>query len=185
MIVWKLVPGTEHCFASTNGEVRGALDYRISLHSGRCQVQVKRKGYKKRTKWFSVEHVVLLTFKGERLRTHPYCCHKNDIRTDNRLSNLYYGTRSSNRQDAMRNGRFDFAGMWERRKEKYGKAGTKDVKRKLRRIKLAWRKRVEIYGKRGRRWTTEQQIEATKKAWRTRKERYGPSGIRRNQCQSI
>jgi len=32
-------------------------------------------------------------------------CHINDIKTDNRLCNLRYGTRSDNMEDAVRNGR--------------------------------------------------------------------------------
>jgi hypothetical protein len=31
--------------------------------------------------------------------------HRNDVRTDNRLENLYYGTPSENMLDSLRNGR--------------------------------------------------------------------------------
>lgn len=33
-------------------------------------------------------------------------CHRNDIRHDNRLENLYIGTRAENTADAYRNGRY-------------------------------------------------------------------------------
>jgi hypothetical protein len=36
---------------------------------------------------------------------HPNVCHKNDIKTDNRLENLYWGTRKDNAEDSVRNGR--------------------------------------------------------------------------------
>lgn len=32
------------------------------------------------------------------------CCHINDIKTDNRIENLYWGTRFQNKKDSMRNG---------------------------------------------------------------------------------
>lgn len=36
-------------------------------------------------------------------------CHENDIKTDNRATNLSYGTRSKNLDDAVRNGRHHWA----------------------------------------------------------------------------
>jgi len=34
----------------------------------------------------------------------PLVCHRNDIKTDNRIENLYWGTHSNNRVDACNNG---------------------------------------------------------------------------------
>lgn len=50
-----------------------------------------------------VHVLVAETFIGKR-PDGKECCHKNDISTDNRLCNLYWGTRSENLQDAIRNG---------------------------------------------------------------------------------
>lgn len=52
-----------------------------------------------------VHNLVLELFVGPR----PEGClaaHKNDIKTDNRLENLYWATRSENAKDAIRNGKF-------------------------------------------------------------------------------
>jgi hypothetical protein len=38
----------------------------------------------------------------------PCVCHKNDIKTDNRIENLYWGTLKDNTKDAMKNGTFKF-----------------------------------------------------------------------------
>lgn len=52
----------------------------------------------------SVHHVVLQTFVGPRPNKKEGC-HKNDVRFDNRLSNLYWGTHKENLQDAIKNGK--------------------------------------------------------------------------------
>jgi hypothetical protein len=58
-------------------------------------------GVKRRRR--AVHHVVLEAF----VEPHPpglECLHGNDIKTDNRLSNLRWGTRSENAKDIIRNG---------------------------------------------------------------------------------
>jgi len=50
-----------------------------------------------------VHRLVLEAFKGP-CPAGLECCHDNDIGNDNRVSNLRWGTRSSNRHDCVRNG---------------------------------------------------------------------------------
>lgn len=52
-----------------------------------------------------VHRLVLAAFVGE-CPPGLLVCHRNDVPADNRLSNLYYGTRSENSADAFSNGRF-------------------------------------------------------------------------------
>ena len=55
-------------------------------------------------KRFYVHRLVMAAFVGNAPPEHEVC-HWNDIKTDNRLENLRYGTRSENRRDLIRNGR--------------------------------------------------------------------------------
>jgi hypothetical protein len=56
------------------------------------------------TKKVRVQRAVLIAFVGEPPAGHE-CCHRNGIPTDNRVENLYWGTRSDNMQDMLRHGR--------------------------------------------------------------------------------
>lgn len=47
---------------------------------------------------------VLLAFSGQAETGHENACHKNGIRTDNRLSNLRWGTHAGNSEDARKHG---------------------------------------------------------------------------------
>lgn len=78
---------------------------RPSLRTGYHLVGLSRNS--KRDNRF-VHHLVLLTFVGERPEGQE-ALHYNDIRTDNRLSNLSYGTRSDNTRDQVRNGKHNQA----------------------------------------------------------------------------
>ena len=53
--------------------------------------------------WFRVYRLVLLTFVGERPQGKE-AAHNNGIKTDNRLENLRYATRSENHLDKIRHG---------------------------------------------------------------------------------
>lgn len=52
-----------------------------------------------------VHRVLLEAFHGYASSNNPLACHLNDIKTDNRIENLYWGNRASNASDAVRNGR--------------------------------------------------------------------------------
>lgn len=51
-----------------------------------------------------VQYLVLETFIGP-CPSGMECCHRNDIKTDNRWTNLYWGTDQDNGKDRVRNGR--------------------------------------------------------------------------------
>jgi hypothetical protein len=61
--------------------------------------------WKERCKTVKVHRLVLLAFS-ETSENFPLACHRNGIKTDNRLSNLYWGTRSQNAQDSIKSGTF-------------------------------------------------------------------------------
>lgn len=54
---------------------------------------------------FGVHVVILTTFKGESMVAKSLCCHKDDVADNNVPDNLYWGTRKSNGEDAVKNGR--------------------------------------------------------------------------------
>lgn len=64
--------------------------------------------------------LVLLTFIGP-VPLNKECCHKNDIHNDNRLENLYYGTKIENMEDKYRNNPDKYIG------ENHGRAKLKEV----------------------------------------------------------
>lgn len=66
-----------------------------------CSVSLRQNGKPKRC---LVHHLILHAFRGERPEGH-IGRHLNDVKTDNRLDNLAYGTLKDNAQDALRNGR--------------------------------------------------------------------------------
>lgn len=53
---------------------------------------------------FFVHQLVMMAFVGP-CPEGMIVCHKNDVADDNRLENLYYGTKATNNTDAVRNGR--------------------------------------------------------------------------------
>lgn len=63
-----------------------------------CLYRDRRKNMKR------VHQLMLETFVGPRPKGKG-ACHRNDIKTDNRLENLYWGTRSENWGDAAKNGK--------------------------------------------------------------------------------
>ena len=117
MTTWKAIPGWEGCYeVSDDGQVRslartvGARRRGTRLIEGRILrpstarypvVQLCRDG--KRTHR-SVHSLVALAFLGPRPEGYEVC-HLDDIKTNNVLSNLRYGTPSSNHLDLVRNGR--------------------------------------------------------------------------------
>ena len=55
-----------------------------------------------KSKTFYVHQLVCFSFLGKPMEK-QVICHRNDIRNDNRIENLYYGTQSGNMEDARKN----------------------------------------------------------------------------------
>ena len=113
--LWRPIPGYPGYEASSLGRVRSVA--RVITYSNGRQYRksgrilrpvLNTEGYWKVTpgkgKTATVHTLVLLAFRGPRPSGQD-CRHLNDIRTDNRVENLEYGTRSQNNLDAIRNGR--------------------------------------------------------------------------------
>lgn len=52
-----------------------------------------------------VARLILLTFVGPPPETYMYCCHRDDVCTNNEVENLYWGTSKRNGEDRVRNGK--------------------------------------------------------------------------------
>ena len=106
--LWRPVLGYEGEYeVSSTGQVRSfkRKDPRIlrpatNLHGYQFVVLCNSNGKKMRT----THSLVLEAFVGPRPDGHE-CLHQNDVKSDNRLENLRWGSRSENSHDAIRNGR--------------------------------------------------------------------------------
>lgn len=111
--VWRPVVGYEGLYeVSGHGQVRsvprtdslgrpqGGVILKTYLSYGYQALKLSKDGKKRH---HDVHVLVLESFKGSRPEG---CqgCHRDDDRTNNRLLNLYWGTRSQNMRDAYRNG---------------------------------------------------------------------------------
>lgn len=114
-MVWRDIPGYEgHYQVSDAGEVR-SLDRYVAYGRGQqmfrrgvvLKQSVNRQGYLRvalRSQTRRVHALVLEAFVGPRPEGAD-TLHANDIRTDNRLENLSWGTRRQNMLDAVKRGR--------------------------------------------------------------------------------
>lgn len=124
---WLPVPGMEGSYeVSDRGRVRSlARIVRVSPSAPGSSPRGSHSGYDRRQPekilsqhirgkylfvriddtTFFVAHLMLTSFVGPRPDGHV-ARHLNDVKTDNRLANLAWGTRSQNYDDAIRNGRF-------------------------------------------------------------------------------
>lgn len=118
--IWKPVPGFEGAYeVSSLGRVRGLdrTDHRGRFWPGRILNGSKERGNYvfftackdgSMTK-FRIHRLVLEVFVGAAPDGKTQACHRNDIPTDNRLVNLYWGSPVENSADKLRNGRNDRA----------------------------------------------------------------------------
>lgn len=113
---WKWIRGYKGYYKVSNlGRVKSIKHTWINGAGHRCTTSpriLKTSGWhypivglrkKGKRKTFCVHDLVLTTFAGK-CPDGLECCHRNDVRSDNKLTNLYWGTHSQNLQDAVRNG---------------------------------------------------------------------------------
>lgn len=106
MTIWKDIPGWDNYQVSDGGNVRSkshklilkktrggrAKNYHRVMLTSRTETSRKRRNA-------YVHHLVLEAFCGPRIDELPIACHKNDKGFDNRLANLYWGTKEDNQND--------------------------------------------------------------------------------------
>lgn len=109
--IWKPVPGFDGAYAASNkGRIQSfknhsprVMKFTIGNHGYRV-VKLRENG---KTQTCLVHFLVLLAF-GFIRKPGEVCRHFNDVKTDNRLENLCFGTPKENIADARRNGRLTF-----------------------------------------------------------------------------
>lgn len=98
--IWKPIPRCKNYYASSLGRIRGSsgkiLKPYFRLSSGYHYVGLYEDGKPTNRK---ISRLVCRSFLGE---SKLMALHKNGIKADNRLENLYYGTAKDNSRDALR-----------------------------------------------------------------------------------
>lgn len=107
--IWKDIPGFEGLYqASDLGRIKSFIEWNgtnvrilnCGRNNGYLVVVLSKNGIKK---MYRVHRLILETFIGPCPKGME-CRHLNGIRTDNRLCNLRWGTRSENSQDTIKHG---------------------------------------------------------------------------------
>ena len=103
---WGRVKSTERFVRGGRGKKQLVPEHIMNIvgnaiRGNRPGVYFNKKG---KQKFFKVQILVLEAFIGPKPEN-TECCHYNDDKYNNRLENLYWGTRSQNMKDATRNGR--------------------------------------------------------------------------------
>jgi hypothetical protein len=121
--MWLPIPGFPNYEASDRGEIR-SLDHMPAFKDGRRRLSKGRvlkpgigKGYRLvvlrnaegKRMTLKVSRAVLMAHVGPPPSPDAVCRHLNDVRHDDRLENLAWGTRLDNTNDRRRNGN-DFCG---------------------------------------------------------------------------
>lgn len=103
--MWRPVPSEENLWVSTEGEAGrlkpdGAMCLLTASPNSHGYFWV-RLGHKRQRK---LHHLVLEAFRGPRPHPHYQGRHLDDVKANNRLDNLAWGTRAENMQDRILNG---------------------------------------------------------------------------------
>lgn len=109
----KPIPDHDGYYADKNGDLWCKIKLKFKCPDGRL---MKMKPYKHNEgykvahmkvngKYFlrRVHRMVLLAFRGKPKKG-QICCHRNGIKDDNRIANLYWGTASQNEHDKKKHG---------------------------------------------------------------------------------
>lgn len=116
---WRIIPGYEDYQASSAGRIRNNNGKILRPHLNKARpgnryyvvnLMAPKKsglGWKQRIKLLKVHRLVLLAFSGAP-KPGQIGCHKNDVKTENHIDNLYWGTYESNALDSIRMGTFNF-----------------------------------------------------------------------------
>lgn len=103
---WKGIENFTRYEVSDDGVVK-SLNFHSTGKDGYLKYD-HNKGYRRvtlcvgfKTTRFQVHRLVYLTFNNMPLSSPGFVCHKNDIRDDNRLENLFYGTAQDNVTDMV------------------------------------------------------------------------------------
>jgi hypothetical protein len=115
---WRVVPGWPYYEVSDHGRVRSIDRVIVDRRGRQCRkrgkilaLQIREDGHLnvglsspgRSRRMAKVHALVLEAFVGPCPRGME-CLHRNDVGTDNRLSNLSWGTHTENMQDVVRNG---------------------------------------------------------------------------------
>lgn len=120
--VWKPIPGYEEQYEVSNlGRVRSLTrqlpgKYKRIRKGQLLKPRLNREGYYEvslckynKLRYARVHILVLEAFVGLRLKGYNGL-HRNDVKTDNVLNNLYWGTHQENAEDARKNGKLSHKG---------------------------------------------------------------------------
>jgi NUMOD4 motif len=107
-LLWKEINDWPGYLISNYGHVHNLSTGNILLPvSGRGRrVSLQHDGHFKQLR---VARLVLQTFLGPPPSKRSLACHKDDNVENNCISNLYWGTKSTNQHDAIRNGRMTYS----------------------------------------------------------------------------
>lgn len=104
--VWRQVRDFPNYFVSSNGNVfringKNALIMKMD-HVDFYGYKTITLKYQNKSKKFRLNRLVLMAFT-DIWETDKICCHVNDVKTDNNINNLYWGTPKTNAQDRLKN----------------------------------------------------------------------------------
>jgi hypothetical protein len=103
--IWKTIKEYPSYQVSNFGNIR-SINYKLTGKTQELKQKTDKDGYKSvhifnngKGGHLRTHRLVACTFLNEDIKTKLCVCHKNDIRDDNRLDNLFFGTNAENIKD--------------------------------------------------------------------------------------